>query len=142
MHSGERLVGRTRRVAAACAFAAVLVSACGAAEQGTGPLVLYPGEWNGDDALLTGRLLLDENGCIVVQPDTLRPPAPARYLLAFSVDGTSWDERRKAIHIPGRTLRVGEEVQLGGSETGGSFDDWTVPPADACGHLPVWLVGL
>jgi hypothetical protein len=91
--------------------------------------------------MISGRLTLDENRCVVVESD-VSAGRRLSFLIAFSDDGTSWDEGRQAIRIPGRTLRVGETVRLDGSEASLGFNDWTVPPADRCRHLPIWLVGL
>jgi hypothetical protein len=132
----------------------LVVVACGdRVDSGTGPLVLYPGERNGDDADLNG-ILVRVGDCLYVEE------GGTRFLLAFPSHETSWREKDQGVrlggwalrfggwagvHFGGETLRVGEWVDLGGS--GRSRADppwqvaWVVPPDSSCDTTNVWVAG-
>ena len=120
---------------------AILSGCMDEAGQDTGPLVLYPGEWNGDDAALQGRLVL-EASCLYIDDESDPTRPPRRYLPAFSDDGASWDPTEQVVKFPGRTLKVGSVVRVGGSEAG-RFSGFSVPPSPECrADGGFWLVGL
>ncbi len=102
------------------------------------PLALYAGEWNEDDALVRGTLV-QEGPCLYVESSIIG--SPGRWLVAFGVEGTSWNEAERAVSIPGAEYRVGEEVRIGGSGSGvpaGSIE-WAVPPAESCDTTIIWV---
>lgn len=126
----------------AAAIAALTLIACGDDRQrDTGPLALYPGEWSEDDAGLTGTLTR-EGDCLYVDYDDglihIRP------LVTFSARGTSWDEEEQSVRTSGASLRVGDEVALGGGlrEGSGAADmEWAVPPDSSCDTTAIWISG-
>lgn len=109
----------------------------------TGPLAIYAGEWNGDDALLVGTLALQGRCLYIVDPVGYSPaPAGRPLLLAFGI-GTAWDAKSETVSYGGRELRVGEVVQVGGSAVRKSAvsTQWLVPPAPECESDLIWFVG-
>ena len=134
---------RTSLLAAATAVAGLLGAACaddGASDR-TGPLALYPGEPNGDNALFVGPLSL-EDGCLYLGGTVAGEPA--RWLVVFPARGTSWDSERQAVVRKGsKALVVGTTVSVGGSEGTPAAESrkWTIPPADSCESRRIWLAG-
>lgn len=130
----------TCRLVTTMCVAAVSLAACGHGNHvsgDTGSLVLYPGEPNADDQ--DGRgLLVREGNCLYLQRSN-----GSRVLLAFPQRDTSWDEDRQAVRRGGRALRVGEEIEVGGSTISIPADEfeWAVPPDPTCDTRLVWLVG-
>ena len=136
---------------------AVLVDVCFRASEGlflrsgaclqtvggrTGPLAIYGGEWNGDDALLVGTLALQGRCLYIVDPAGSSPaPAARPMLLAFAI-GTGWDGKSETVRYADRELRVGEVVQVGGSAVRMSAvsTQWLVPPAPECESELIWFV--
>lgn len=109
----------------------------------TGPLAIYGGEWNGDDALLVGRLVRDGDCLSIVDPVGYSPAGPGEpVLLAFGI-GTGWDAKSETVSYAGRELRVDEVVQVGGSAVRKSAvsTQWLVPPAPECESELIWFVG-
>ncbi|MBI5947659.1 MAG: hypothetical protein HY875_05950 [Chloroflexi bacterium] len=122
---------------------ALIVAGCGGDDSQdtlpTGPLAIYAGEWNGDDALAEGILVL-EGKCLYLESSTAG--TLTRFLVAFAADGTSWSEAERAVTIPGATYRVGTLVGLGGSEAiTGRTMEWVVPPAESCDQTHIWGAG-
>ena len=109
----------------------------------TGPLAIYGGEWNGDDALLVGTLSRQGPCLYIVDPVGYSPaPAGKPLLLAFGI-GAGWDAKSETVTYAGRELRVGEVVQVGGSAVRKSAVStrWLVPPAPECESDLIWFVG-
>jgi hypothetical protein len=108
----------------------------------TGPLAIYGGEWNGDDALLVGTLALQGRCLYIVDPAGSSPaPAARPLLLAFGI-GTGRDGQSETVSYADRELRVGEVVQAGGS-AGGRREvsmRWLVSPAPECERELIWFV--
>lgn len=118
------------------------VARCGDQPLGreTGPLALYRGEPSGDEALLSGSLVL-ESECLYIQ--TVGGGAVQRYLVVFSDRGTRWDAGQQTVRRTGaNALRVGARVSLGGGEMfGGGGIAWAVPPKDGCDQRFIWVAG-
>lgn len=109
----------------------------------TGPLAIYGGGWNGDDALLVGTLALRGSCLYIVDPAGYSPaPAGEPLLLAFGI-GTGWDAKRETVTYAGRELRVGEVVEVSGSAVrkDAVSTQWLVPPAPECESDVIWFVG-
>lgn len=121
-----------------------------------GPLTLYRGE-NGDDADWHGTLVREGN-CLYVDSEV--QGTVARVLLALPNRGTRWDEGAQAIRaggvrlgignfgvrFGGASLRVGDEVSIGGSSIDSATypgdirdRDWAVPPDPSCDLTHVWF---
>jgi len=109
----------------------------------TGPLAIYGGEWNGDDALLVG-ILAHQGPCLYIVDPVGYSPAPTGrpLLLAFGV-GTGWDAKSETVSYAGRELRVGEVVEVSGSAVrkDAVSTQWLVPPAPECESDVIWFVG-
>lgn len=109
----------------------------------TGPLAIYGGEWNGDDAVFVGTLARVRSCLYIVDPVGYSPaPAGRPLLLAFG-RGTAWDSASETVSYAGRELRVGEVVQVGGSAVrkDAVSKQWLVPPAPECESDVIWFVG-
>jgi hypothetical protein len=99
-----------------------------------GPLALYRGIPNGDDAGLEGVLVLLD-GCLYVCTDL-----GDDFLLALPVSDASWDPDDGALRADGRRYRPGDTVRFGGGESKGRPDlDWSVPPDDQCDASLMWI---
>lgn len=124
-----------------------------------GPLTLYRGEWNGDDADWHGTLVR-EGSCLYV--DMEMQSRVSRVLLALSNRGTRWDEGAQAVRaggvrlgigdfgvrFGGTSFHVGDEVSIGGSSIDSATyprsirdRDWAVPPDASCDLTHVWFAG-
>ncbi len=123
------------------ALAVCVLASCSADSRvSTGPLALYRGEPNGDDALVEGLLTL-EDGCLYVT--SRNPTGPRKALLVFSEKGTSWDESKQAVvRKGGRSLVVGTNVAVGGSEAANlDVFEWAVRAAVSCDTSIGWVAG-
>ena len=109
----------------------------------TGPLAIYGGEWNGDDALLVGRLARDGDCLYIVDPVGYSPARPGEPVLLAFGRGTAWNSASETVSYAGRELRVGEVVEVGGSAVRRSAvsTHWLVPPAPECESELIWFVG-
>lgn len=109
----------------------------------TGPLAIYGGGWNGDDAVLVGTLALRGSCLYIVDPAGYSPaPADKPLLLAFGI-GAGWDATSRTVSYAGRELRVGEVVEVSGSAVrkDAVSTQWLVPPAPECESDVIWFVG-
>jgi hypothetical protein len=109
----------------------------------TGPLAIYGGGWNGDDALLAGTLALHGPCLYIVDPAGYSPARTGAPLLLAFGRGTAWDSASETVSYAGRELRVGEVVQVGGSAVrkDAVSTQWLVPPAPECESDVIWFVG-
>ena len=110
------------------------------------PLAIRDGEWNGDDALIEGRLEQRGN-CLYIAP----PVGGAGYaggraaFLVFARDGLDWDANAQAGRLGAAEFTVGQNVRFGGSVLSSapslSGVHWFKPPAAECDTSRVWFVG-
>jgi hypothetical protein len=129
------------------ALAVVLASCGGGGPSDLGPVAIYPGSWNGDDASLTGTLQR-EGSCLYVSREgssAMSKDTPGyfeRYFVAFAAEGTSWNESAQSLRIPGKTLKVGEQIRVGGSEVAANRKiEWVRQPDPSCDVSHIWSVG-
>jgi hypothetical protein len=111
-----------------------------------GPLILYGGEPNADDADLHG-VLVREGDCLNVDWEDPRDGddvRDGRGPVAFPARKTRWDEKCQAVRFGRHVLRVGAWVDIGGGSTlsvATDEFDWTAAPNPACDDRTVWLIG-
>lgn len=99
------------------------------------PLAVYAGDWHSDDAQLAGRLIL-EGDCLVIVSST-----GESWAIAFAERGTSWSRDDQAVTYLDRTVRVGDEVAVGGSSPPNAILQWVRAPGEECNGKPIWFVG-
>ena len=104
-----------------------------AAGQADSPLALYSGQWNEDDALLTGTLAREAECLYIVDSRGVK------WLPAFAARGTSWNEAEESVTYVGKTIRVGDQVKVGGSSPL-AVEIWAAPPEGSCDSTRIWLV--
>jgi hypothetical protein len=123
------------KVFVAAILVAAAIAGCGdSAPAETGPLAIYRGEWNGDDALVEGTVRL-AGECFVIDA------GPQTYLLGFARDGTSWDAASETAKAKGRDWSAGSKAGVGGSGGRNATEvDWLVPPHESCLSLQTWFV--
>jgi hypothetical protein len=131
-------VSRPGRLFALVLATAALVTVLGCGED-RGPLALYRGAWNGDNALIVGRVEREGDCLYIAQDPSTKVP---RMLLAFADNGVTWDEEEQAVQVAGKSVPVGAVLTAGGSEASSVASiNWSTPPAPGCNTLRIWLLG-
>ncbi|MGE0598738.1 MAG: hypothetical protein AB7J35_02795 [Dehalococcoidia bacterium] len=117
----------------------VLFGACSDDDTDSGastPLALYRGKPNGDDALLSGRLVLDGRCLYVEASDT------SRSFVALPEVAAKWDSEAGTLVMGDRSAKPGDQVGFGGGFPGTlEHMDWETAPDEACDTSRAFIAG-
>ncbi len=100
------------------------------------PLALYRGTPNADDALLSGKLVLDGR-CLYVEATD-----GTRSFVALPEVAAKWDSKAGRLVMGDRSAKPGDQVGFGGGFPGTLNQmDWDAAPDDSCDTSRAFVAG-